>query len=299
MTSTVHLTVGLPGSGKSTFAKQLVSENSGKLVRVNMDEIRTMLSNGVYSPELENAALKVQDHSILSAVNAGYDVIVDNTNLHPRMANRIRTILHTYDVNYVVHSFLDVPVEECVRRDAERTKRGERSVGRDVIEKMARRQPKWRLTAEYMSEYAQPAPYEPKPETRAAYLVDLDGTLALHNGRDPYATWECLSDQLNVPLANVLDTVSPEVAIILLSGRDSKYRDLTKQWLEENQVSYDALFMRAEGDTRRDDIVKAEIFDREIRDNYNVEMAWDDRDRVVALWRSMGIMTAQMNFGDF
>jgi hypothetical protein len=64
-------------------------------------------------------------------------------------------------------------------------------------------------------------------------------------------------------------------------------------------VPYDELWMRPAGDTRRDDIVKAELFDAHLRHRYNVRVSLDDRDRVVALWRRMGLPTWQVNYGNF
>ena len=66
-----------------------------------------------------------------------------------------------------------------------------------------------------------------------------------------------------------------------------------------HEVPYDELWMRAAGDGRRDDLVKAELFDRHVRHRLAVRVSLDDRDRVVAVWRRMGLPTWQVNYGNF
>ena len=62
---------------------------------------------------------------------------------------------------------------------------------------------------------------------------------------------------------------------------------------------YDALFMRAEGDSRRDSIVKQEIFDTDVRDRWRVVGVFDDRQQVVRMWRGLGLTVFQVAEGDF
>lgn len=304
--TTVELTTGLPGSGKTTFAKARVAESDGMLRRVNLDDLRHMMDLGEYSKEHEKTVLKVQDLAIVQAVREGYDVIVDNTHLHKRIPERIRAALAPYDVHWKVHNFLDVPVEECIRRDQERKARGERCVGADVINSMARRQRTWVLSEEFLRDYYKPSFYVP-PEmftlagvTPSAIICDLDGTLALHNGRSPYDTARCEEDKLNCDVAQVLDAYSKaNVRILLLSGRDEQFRPQTEKWLKDWSIKYDRLLMRPAGDVRRDDIVKAELFDKYVRANFRVHLVLDDRDRVVNMWRAMGLKTWQVAPGDF
>lgn len=59
------------------------------------------------------------------------------------------------------------------------------------------------------------------------------------------------------------------------------------------------LFMRPAGDTRNDAVVKLELFDQHIRDRYDVLRCYDDRARVVAAWRSIGLTVFQVADGNF
>ena len=77
----VYLTKGLPGSGKSTWAKEMVSKNPNSYKRVNKDDLRAMLDNGKHSEDAEKFILNVRDSIILLALENGKHVIVDDTNL--------------------------------------------------------------------------------------------------------------------------------------------------------------------------------------------------------------------------
>ena len=57
--------------------------------------------------------------------------------------------------------------------------------------------------------------------------------------------------------------------------------------------------MRKLDDKRRDDIVKKELFDENIRGRFNVKFVIDDRNRVVDMWRQIGLTCFQVEEGDF
>lgn len=90
--------------------------------------------------------------------------------------------------------------------------------------------------------------------------------------------------------------------VLFTSGREADFRDVTATWLEANIVvpgmEWD-LFMRPTGDRRNDAVVKLELFDTHIRDRYDVRFVYDDRDRVVAAWRSIGLAVMQVAPGAF
>jgi hypothetical protein len=89
-------------------------------------------------------------------------------------------------------------------------------------------------------------------------------------------------------------------AIVFCSGRDEVCRAETAAWLDLYvDVPYEGLFMRPEGDSRKDAVVKREIFDREIRDRWRVIGVFDDRQQVVRMWRALGLTVFQVAEGDF
>lgn len=157
------------------------------------------------------------------------------------------------------------------------------------------------VTAGETSDIPAVAPYEPDPALPQAVLCDIDGTLALRHDRSPYQFARCGSDLLNHPVRDTLMAWRRTFGaqIVLLSGRPDTWRDQTQRWLRDHEVPHDELWMRPADDTRRDDIVKGEMFDAHVRHRFNVRLVLDDRDRVIALWRRMGLPTWQVNYGAF
>ncbi len=128
----VILTRGLPGSGKTTWATRVLAESPARYKRVNKDELRLMLDRGRWSEANERFVEAVRDQIILAAVAAGKHVIVDDTNLDPRHETHIRRLVEGR-AQVVIEEF-DVPLEECLRRDAARAD----PVGERVIRQMYR-----------------------------------------------------------------------------------------------------------------------------------------------------------------
>ncbi|ARF53843.1 AAA family ATPase [Streptomyces gilvosporeus] len=300
----VHVMTGLPASGKTTAARALQSESEGRMRRVNLDDLRTMLD--IPAPERgrsyahEQTVLAIQDAAVRAAVDGGFDVVVDNTHLTPHIPKRLKAAV-AGTADFVVHDFTDVPVEECIRRDAER----ERTAGEEIIRILAdkhakARQGGWRLTAEWFNDEVPVEPYTADPALPPAVMCDIDGTLALRGDRGPYDFSRCGEDLLNVSVRDALRSFRRDGDVItLLSGRGEEHRERTEAWLHRHEVPYDELWMRAAGDGRRDDLVKAELFDRHVRHRLAVRVSLDDRDRVVAVWRRMGLPTWQVNYGNF
>lgn len=127
----IIMTKGLPASGKSTWAKQYQMENPNT-VRVNKDELRSMLHNGVHSKGRESFVLEVRDFIVETALADGHDVIVDDTNFHSKHKNALWRIAAKYNAILKVQDFTDVPLEVCIERDKNRPN----SVGENVIRGM-------------------------------------------------------------------------------------------------------------------------------------------------------------------
>ncbi|MDJ0380015.1 AAA family ATPase [Streptomyces sp. G-G2] len=301
----VHVMTGLPASGKTTAARSLQAESGGRMRRVNLDDLRAMLdvpaADGERSFAHEQTVLAIQDAAVRAAVDGGFDVVVDNTHLTRHIPKRLKAAV-AGRATFVVHDFTGVPAEECVRRDAAR----ERPVGEEVIRILAEKHAKavkggWRLTAEWLNDQPEVTAYVADPALPAAVMCDIDGTLALRGDRGPYDFSRCGTDLLNPSVRHALTAFrrADGDTVVLLSGRSEEHRPQTEEWLARHDVPYDELWMRASGDHRQDDVVKAELFDRHVRDRFAVRVSLDDRDRVVAIWRRMGLPTWQVNYGDF
>jgi len=288
---TVYLLKGLPASGKSTWAKKLIDDNPNSYKRINKDDLRAMLDNSHWSKGNEKFVVSIRDELIREALLQGYHIIVDDTNLHPKHETNIKALVQKfskvtgYQVKVEVKEFLDVDVEECIKRDMNRPV----SVGEKVIRNM-------------YNQFLAPEikMIEQDDSLPRAIICDLDGTLALMDGRSPFDWKECINDKVNEPVRRVIESMKETHAIIMLSGRDGCCQPETKQWFINNDIPHDELFMREKDDSRKDSIIKKELFDESIRDKYYVEFVLDDRDQVVNLWRrEIGIPCFQVNYGDF
>lgn len=298
---------GLPASGKTSWSLEMLAQQPvGSIVRVNRDNIRSMMFGPEYrkpSFDAEKLVSLVEHGPIEALLRAGSDVIVDDTNLRTRFVKDLMMIAERAGATVkIMDEFLDVPLSECLRRDQQR----ENPVGDGVIVNMHNK---------YLSGGRRPhipeldavvtgKPYEPVDGMPGAVIVDIDGTIALHEGvRDPYDTSRYHLDQ---PNRNVRDAILMESnyrQVLFCSGRDEEFRPETEEWIGRFYLPKPMggwkLFMRPMGDRRNDAVVKLELFDEHIRDNYTILRVYDDRDRVVKMWRSLGLTVLQVNEGNF
>src|SRR3546814_13744040 len=79
-------------------------------------------------------------------------------------------------------------------------------------------------------------------------------------------------------------------AVLIVTARhdEPNYEQITRDWLEIEEVPFHRLYMRQDADTRPDHVVKEEILQQIIDDGYQPILAVDDRPSVVAMWRSKG-----------
>lgn len=279
----VILTKGLPGSGKSTWAKKLIDDNPNTYKRINKDDLRAMMDNGKFSRDAEKFVLSVRDTLILNALQNGKHVIVDDTNLHPKHEDHIRNLVKGL-AEVEVKDFTSVPLEECIKRDLTRF----HSVGERVIKQMHNQ---FLVKKEH---------YVENTNLPHSIVVDLDGTLALNNsGRSPYEWGRVKEDALNTVIANIVMLMENWYIIIILSGRDEICRNDTMKWLEQHRIPYDHLYMRPQSNTEKDSIIKRRLFEENIRGRFYVAFVIDDRNQVVEMWRNMGLTCLQVADGDF
>lgn len=288
MAKTLFYMIGLPGSGKSTKARQMLAEYGyGNIHRVNKDDLRAMMDDGHHSSQNEKFVLLVRDYIVVETLGHGKHVIVDDTGFSTKHQNRLKQLAHDNGAAFEIVDFTGVSIETCIERDLKRL----HSVGEAVIRKM------WR-------DFLQPTPpvIERNPDLPDAIICDIDGTVALMDGRSPYDYSLVRTDLPNVPVVDLVNTLSDQnnaPQIIFVSGRKSECREATQAWLLDYFFFEYPLFMRADGDDRDDRIVKEEIYRREIEGKYNVLFVLDDRNRTVAKWRELGLTCFQVAPGDF
>lgn len=141
---------------------------------------------------------------------------------------------------------------------------------------------------------------------KKAIICDLDGTLCLPNGRPVYDR-DYENDPENKPVFDLLqridscnfDGIGEWTEILFVSGRKDNFKEVTRKWLNDRGFEIYPLFMRKEGDYRKDSIVKKEIYEEHIKDRFRIDFVLDDRNQVVEMWREMGLTCFQVAEGDF
>lgn len=140
-------------------------------------------------------------------------------------------------------------------------------------------------------------------------IFDLDGTLALITHRQHFVRggkkrWReffaaCVDDTPNEPLIKILRQLYPAFEINIVSGRSDEVRSQTEAWLQRHAVPYHRLIMRRAGDFTADNILKISWVDDGTIDRSRVLCVFDDRDKVVRMWRDAGIPCYQVAEGNF
>lgn len=149
--------------------------------------------------------------------------------------------------------------------------------------------------------------YDRKP----CVICDIDGTLADVEHRrhfvqgekkDFTAFYEAMDD--DTPMIPIIGLVNMYRMngwpILLCTGRPERYRERTEKWLKDKGVIHDGLYMRPGGEEYTPDFMVKTIMLLQIRDEgYSPEIAIDDRNQVVDMWRSEGLTCLQVADGNF
>lgn len=132
--SKIILCRGIQGSGKTTWAKQWVLEDPEHRVRFNNDDIRNMLGK-YWVPSREHLVSDIKKDFIVSAMEFGYDIVVDNMNFNPKeieyYENLVDSTLGYMNCYSIEYKDFFIPLEVCIERDSKR----ENPIGEEVIRK--------------------------------------------------------------------------------------------------------------------------------------------------------------------
>ncbi len=291
----ITILIGIPASGKSTYAKDYI-RNNADTVRVNRDDFRLMLKSAqMTEPKIEDMITTLVDATITQSLLRKCNVLVDATNLKVGyIKSFIEKFKYSADIDYRV---FDISLEKALERDAKR----EATVGEAVIKKMYKDfkilmdsfdfQPVIKTDRKHLTPN-----FESKLED--AVIFDIDGTLALMGKRGPFDWDDVYKDSIN-------EIVSEQLAfhkskgrkILVVTGRDGVCRKVTEDWLDLHELEYDEMFMRPNDDYRKDTAIKKEIYLNEIKDKYNVLAVYDDRLQVIRTWFELGLYVFTVNQG--
>jgi len=300
----IKITIGISNSGKSTWANEQWQADPHGVVVVNRDKIRELLfgfteeSISEYHTrkdvvKLEKQVSKYEDTLIHEALNENKTVIVDATHLREEYINRFKY----WNVPIEIIWF-DIDFNEALYRNMNRT----RKVPEEFMQKQFNQ---YRgLKQKFVWDY-KPTKIEMDISKPTVYLLDIDGTIAHHNGKRSPFDWKRVGmDDVCPALLPTVDAIinqsfgikgSPEM--IIVSGRDAVCRTETQEWLDRHGIT-GKLIMRPEKDMRPDWQVKEEIW-RELAKYYNILGLFDDRLQVVRRARALGLKVFNVEYNNF
>lgn len=306
-------TVGGVASGKTTWANEFV-KNNPNYRKVERDDLRVMLFGTRWTGNNtdEQIVSEIQYETIKILFKNNYNVIVSDTNLNPKSRDSLRELADLCWAEFEVNdSFLNVSLETCIQNDKNRGS----LVGEEAIRKVhsrwiEKKKENWDKVRKYEeSRYFLVKQNDSLPK---CIMVDIDGTLTLGPENRSAFEWHKVGQDLpNYYMIDILkmyyDSYDSDVKIFILSGRDGICREETIRWLEKfidlkdwNNVPKTYLIMRPEGDNRPDTEVKKEMYQKYIQEKYYVQCVYDDRQKVVDMWRKeCGLFVCQVNYGDF
>jgi predicted kinase len=306
--ATLVITRGLPGCGKSTRARAWVEKSPDTRAEVNRDAIRLMLGGyTVGTSDQEKMVTKIQHNAIRDLLKSGVDVVSSDTNLQTKFVRELVRIANTVGAEIEVWDMTDIPLD--VVRERNKNRQDKAPVPDIVINRMnkiIKGNPYPLPMPNVDSAGKAPDFYYGSAELPWADICDIDGTVASCEGvRSPYDYSRVSLDRPRRAVIEVLhDRYTSGRGLIFVSGRPdiNDVRRDTEEWIRVNVgLPFEALYMRP-GDRLQtnDSIIKRDLFDENIRGRYNIGVVFDDRDRVVDMWRKqLGLDCLQVNYGDF
>lgn len=144
-------------------------------------------------------------------------------------------------------------------------------------------------------------------------VFDIDGTIADCNHRLSHAQmkeWDTFhskaaEDAVVKDIADLMIHAASFYDIILLTGRNERYRKLTEEWLDSTNLNYyvHKILMRPDDDWSHDYEMKITLLEKELGSKeavlQKVAFVIDDRDSVVEGLRNYGLTVLQCSQGGY
>ena len=161
--------------------------------------------------------------------------------------------------------------------------------------------PSWDAT--YTNWLWRDAPLEPGPTV----VFDMDGVLSDASRRQhyldrPFRDWEaffhaCGDDDLIAEVARLLDVLTPELAVVLLTARPMRVQPQTLAWLQRYELRWDLLIMRDYGDYMASREFKRLTVDELRAFGFDLRLAFEDDARNVRMFHEEDIPCIYIHSG--
>ena len=298
------LTRGIPGSGKSTWAKAWVAEDPEHRIRLNWDDMRNMMGP-YWVPSRE----PINKHMLWAGLNMAayctrpYDIVIDNMNLNPKDWKQYEEWITTYNqsmnsdetnTQYVIE-FKDffISLDECIRRDAMRPN----PIGEKTIKDIWRRYKHFIQTTEVENVVNNLRPSTGKVP---CVVIDMDSTMCFNTTKRPWygegAAEGMIKDVPNPGVVAVVKELQRKFPIVVVTGRDTTQATVTKQWLANQGIAPTDFYFRTAGDYRKGVEVKNELINQ-VLNKYDIVAIFEDCEPIVKMFRDMGLTVLQPNKG--
>ena len=295
-TNKIIVLQGCPCSGKSTYAQNVKDE---RIVVVNLDTIRTELSGGKFTFDHEEEALAKEEQMVRDAIAANCDVMIDATNLNPKKIEKWKALAQELECPIEFKMFY-IPFEEAMKRSKARKEAGGLYINKNIMRGFYRRYFPDRYKDELTDKRVIREPDHSLPN---CVICDLDATLALHRGREPFDWSLIYSDKIDTRLRDVLNLfMAQDVQVFFVTGRNDSAREATENWLKylPHELSTPwKLFTRKDNDFSHSDDYKEKIYHEHIEGKYNVLCVFEDSNKCVTRWRELGLLTCQVANNDY
>jgi predicted kinase len=266
---------GLPSSGKTTRAKQLLSDIPDS-VRISKEDMRAMMHKGlIWMGDDERIVIEMFNKVLDELFCRNKTIIIDDTNMNKGIVKSYYNLAEEWGYDFELVE-MDVSLEKCLTWDANRNN----PAGRENILKMARQ-------------------YGMIPEELQYVIYGLDNCIADISDRLSHATSLDGSFHPSVffdPNFISLDKINQDTAemmfqdyergyeIVIISSRPASLRRSTEDWLKENCVPFNKIYLRPNNWSYPDHEYKEYILNNYL-DISRCNKIVDDGIHTVEMWR--------------
>lgn len=290
---------GLPGSGKSTAALAIQKLYPEEVLRINNDDISRLLLGASYLSKTADT------HSLLANLRRAMLIeglqrptvrliIIDNTNLVSETVAEVEALAVAFGAEFIVEDeFLKVSVEECIKRDSQRSE----SVGKDVILRMSRRA----KTLTPWTSFRPVLKSKNNEQTPVCFIIDLDPILRWLRNASVSDWMRIYKEKLPSPAIELAKAIKSSGAeVIGVTSLSEKHFAEASVWSNVHVFPGIKLFMKEYDNDGRSAMSKYLAYDKHIKPHYNVAGVIGEKSELVHVWKNIAqLPTFEVSFGDF